>query len=95
MPEGTGDLGAGGPGRTGTGDNHIVSCRQGVALSAEMIAQDALDAIADHGALVDLARDGKTQAGRVVGRQVMQGEQAIRRRTTTAIEHGVEFRTRT
>lgn len=94
MPEGTGDLGARGARGTGPGDDDEVATGQGVAFAAEMIAQDALDAVADHGALVDLARDGEAQAGRVVGGKMMQGEQGVRGGTAAAGEHGVEFRTR-
>jgi hypothetical protein len=94
MPEGTGDLRAGRAGGAGTGDDHEIAAGQRVALAAEVIAEDALDAVADHGALVDLAGDGEAQAGRVVGREVVQGEQGVRSGAAAAGEHGVEFRTR-
>ena len=94
MPEGTGDLRAGGARGAGTGDDHEIAAGQRVAFAAEVIAEDALDAVADHGALVDLARDGEAQAGRVVGGKMMQGEQGVRGGAAATGEHGVEFRTR-
>ena len=60
-------------------------------MTTKMIAENALDPIADHGAGIRLARDRETDAGRTIIRKVMEHED--RRRGAMALrEDGIEFR---
>lgn len=93
MPEGTGEFGPAGARSRRARDDHVGAAGEFGATAAEVIAEDALDPVADHGATVDLARYRQSEArGAIIG-EVMQGQGRIGG-TTAAGEDGVEFRTR-
>lgn len=93
MPESTGEFGPAGARGGRTGDDHVGAARELGATASEVIAEYALDPVADHGAAVDLARHCKPQARRALVGEVMQGQDRIGG-TAAAGEDGVEFRTR-
>ena len=93
MPEGTGEFGPAGARGGRARDDHVSAAGEFGATAAEVIAEYALDPVADHGAAVDLARNCEPEArGTLIG-EVMQGQDRIGG-TAAAGEDGVEFRTR-
>lgn len=93
MPEGTGEFGPAGARGWRARDDHVGTAREFGATAPEVIAEYALDPVADHRAAVDLARNREPEArGTFIG-EVMQGQNRIGGTAATG-EDGVEFRTR-
>jgi hypothetical protein len=76
-----------------TCDHDIGTGGEGHSMATEIVAEDALDPIADHCAGIHLSRHRETDACSAVVWKVVQGEH--RRRSTMALcEHGIELSTR-
>lgn len=93
MAEGTGEFGPAGARGGRAGDDHVSAAGEFGATAAEMIAEYALDPVADHGAAVDLARNRESESRRALIGKVMQGQDGVGG-ATAAGEDGVEFRAR-
>jgi hypothetical protein len=85
-----------GPGRARgrlPGDHNVGTSSHGDTMSAEMVAQYAFDAVADHRAGTDLARHREAEARFALIAEIVHREDR-RGGTAAACENRVEFRTR-